>query len=185
MTIGTPRIKMPVTRSTQGTRKPSAKEASKPEAPQTSQKTAADGCQRCFLRLEKHTGHTCETRQGSRSCRYCLQVRHKCKPVCWGKINDLDTYSPLNSSPKRYILLLLLLWKMQEKRGRRQSTLFARWSGYELADSGQKKEREMSSFSVNCRLPLNLCPTQWQIEKGSINWAYLCRMMRFDFVEMG
>lgn len=125
-TIGIPRIKMPVTRSNQGTRRASAKESPKPKAPQMSQKTGADSCQRCFLRLEKHPDHTCETRQGSKSCRYCLQVRHKCKSVCCGKISDLDTYSPLNSSPKRYILLLLLLWEMREKRERRQSTLFAR-----------------------------------------------------------
>ncbi|KAJ5201800.1 uncharacterized protein N7498_006463 [Penicillium cinerascens] len=72
---------MAVTRSNQDTRKLTVKEASKPDAPRTDQNTAADGCQRCFLRLEKNPDHTCESRQRSRSCRYCLQVRHKCKPL--------------------------------------------------------------------------------------------------------
>ncbi|KAJ5128665.1 hypothetical protein N7448_002382 [Penicillium atrosanguineum] len=54
---------------------------SKSETSQKLENTAADDCQRCFLRLEAYPDHACETRQGSRSCNYCLLVRHRCQPL--------------------------------------------------------------------------------------------------------
>lgn len=75
-----PRIRMTETRN----KKPLVvkhRKVLKLEAPAESEYTVADGCQRCFLRLEQYPDHACETRQGSRSCNHCLQVRHRCHPV--------------------------------------------------------------------------------------------------------
>lgn len=49
-------------------------------------------CQRCFLRMQYHQGHVCETFHGHKACQWCAKVHQRCIPV-WSTIS-LYMYNP-------------------------------------------------------------------------------------------